>query len=328
MRKVAAIRVAASLLGERARGGCGTVQPVAFVISVYWLRLRRRTESLPESRVDTDGYLAHLDDDYEERAPDRVEGEAVDALRAFFDEHRDRVFSSRQVEVEFEDRYFHWITHRALKLLAEAGAIGLEQRTLAHGAPINFVWHRSNRYTRRQIKEVQSLVEQYSHPDFTAALGNTAELLVSDGFGRFGFLQRGRNAREYNGRRWTESEHNLDFLFERDGRVYGIEVKNTLPYITDKELAIKLKLCAYLDVKPVFVVRAMPRIWIMDIARRGGFTLVLKYHLYPLSHKSLAATVRTSLGLPVDAPRALYDGTIQRFATWHERQLGLAGHRE
>jgi hypothetical protein len=264
------------------------------------------------------------DPEEEERPPDLVELEAVDALRVFFEANRKAVFSSRQVEVRFEDKYFHWITHRALKVLAEERHIRLEQRMLSYGAAINFVWHRANRYTERQVKEVLALVEKYSELDFTRALGNTGELLVSDGFGRFGFAQRGRNTREFEGRRWTKTDHNLDFLFERDGRVYGIEVKNTLPYITDRELNTKLELCAHLKVSPVFVVRAMPRIWIQDVAKRGGFTLVLKYHLYPVSHKALALEVRSKLGLPADAPGALYDGTMQRFASWHERQL-LAG---
>jgi hypothetical protein len=65
----------------------------------------------------------------------------------------------------------------------------------------------------------------------------------------------------------------------------------------------------------------MPRIWVMDIIKRGGFALILEYQLYPLSHKSFADEVRTRLQLPVDAPRALYDGTMQRFVSWHERQL-------
>ena len=255
------------------------------------------------------------------RPPDPVEGQAVEALRAYFEAHRERVFSSRQVEVAFEDTYFHWVTHRALNLLAEEGAIGREQRKLATGTPVNFVWHRGNRYTRRQLREVQALIERYSDPAFTAALGQTGELLVSDGLGRFQFVQRGRDAREYAGRRWTKTKHNLDFLFERDGRVYGVEVKNTLPYIHDSELAVKLELCAHLGVVPLFVVRMMPRIWIREVARRGGFVLVLKYHLYPLSHKALAAEVQQTLGLPADAPRALYDGTVQRFVRWHETQV-------
>lgn len=261
----------------------------------------------------------------DDRPPDRVEEEAVDAIRTFFETHRERVFSSRQIEVEFENRYFHWISHRVLKLLRDEGTIRLEQRTLAGGAPINFAWHRTNRYTRRQIADVQALVERYSHPDFTAALGQTGELLVGDGFSRFQFVQHRRNAREYNGRKWTQTEHNLDFIFERDGFAYGVEVKNTLPYINDKELGIKLNLCDHLQIAPVFVTRAMPAIWIQDIAKRGGFTLVLRYHLYPLSHKAFATEVRTTLGLPVDAPKALMDGTMQRFVTWHDRRVAARG---
>lgn len=265
-----------------------------------------------------DDYLEEFQAD--DRPPDAVEAQAVDELRRFFDKNR-QVFSSRHIEVIFEQRYFHWVTHRVLKLLSEEGTIRLEQRTLSYGAPINFVWHRSNRYNRREIKEVQELVERYSKQEFTAALGNTAELLVSDGFSRFGFLQRGRETRAFSGREWTKTEHNLDFLFERDGRVYGVEGKNTLPYIEDKELRIKLAICAHLQVVPLFVVRAMPGIWVQDIARRGGFTLILRHQLYPLSHKAFADEVRSRLGLPVDAPRALYDGTMRRFEKWHEKRV-------
>lgn len=211
-------------------------------------------------------------DEFEEdiRPPDPVEGEAVEELRAFFEANRE-VFSSRQIQVLFEKKYFHWITLRALKILADEGTIRSEQRNLSYGAPIGFVWHKTNRYNRREIKEILSLVERYSDHEFTAALGNTGELLVSDGFGRFGFVQRGREAKSFQGREWTRTEHNLDFLFERDGRVYGVEVKNTLPYIDDKELRIKLEICDHLQVRPLFVVRAMPRIWIQEVVRQGGF---------------------------------------------------------
>lgn len=269
---------------------------------------------------DYEGYLEELE--AVGRPPDSVERRAVEELRAFFEANQERVFSSRQIEIQFEDQYFHWITHRAVKVLADEGLVLIEGRTLASGAPINFVWHRRNRYTRRQVKEVQEIVERYSHPDFTAALGNTGELLVSDGFGRFGFVQRGRDTRAFRERAWTKSAHNLDFLVERDEVVYGVEVKNTLPYISDRELNIKLALCDHLGISPVFVVRAMPKIWIQEVARRGGFTLVLKYHLYPLSHRGFAMEVKEKLGLPVDAPKALHDGTMQRFVAWHDRKSG------
>lgn len=270
---------------------------------------------------DYEVYEDELPEEGTARPPDPVEGKAVEAVRSFFDRNRDRVFSSRQVEVAFERTYFHWVTHRAINLLVEERSIGREQRKLASGAPVNFLWHRSNRYTRRQMREVQSLIERYSDSSFTAALGQTGELLVSDGLGRFRFVQHGRDVREYNGRRWTKTKHNLDFVFARDERVYGVEVKNTLPYIHDSELAVQLEMCAYFGIVPLFVVRMMPRIWVRQVVQRGGFVLILEHHLYPLSHKALAAEVRETRGLPADAPRALYDGTIQRFVNWHERQI-------
>ena len=64
-----------------------------------------------------------------------------------------------------------------------------------------------------------------------------------------------RNTREYQGRVWETSEHNLDFIFERDGIAYGIEVKNTLGYMDREEFLLKIKLCEWLGIKPVFVCR-------------------------------------------------------------------------
>jgi hypothetical protein len=53
----------------------------------------------------------------------------------------------------------------------------------------------------------------------------------------------------------------------------------------------------------------------------GGFALILKYQLYPWTHKELAKKVAERLGLPVDAPRQLEEGTMLRFMRWHERHL-------
>ena len=261
-------------------------------------------------------------DEPPERPPDVVEGQAVDALRAMFTARPKDVFTSKQLQVLLEDRFFHWITGRALKVLEEAGEITIDPRTLSFGGPINLIWHRRHRYPLRQAKEIMALVEKYSDATFTSALGQNGELLVSDGFGRFGFMQRGRNVREFGDKRWIETDHDLDFLFEKDGRTYGVEVKNTLSYIHDGELRLKLRLCAHIGVLPVFVVRAMPGIWFREVSDQGGFTLMLKHQLYPYGHRALAVEVQAKMGLPVDAPRALQDGTIQRLVNWHERQIG------
>jgi hypothetical protein len=53
-----------------------------------------------------------------ERPPDPQEKEASAALSSFFEANRAAVFFSRQLEVRNEDKWYHWITNRALRALA------------------------------------------------------------------------------------------------------------------------------------------------------------------------------------------------------------------
>ena len=76
-----------------------------------------------------------------------------------------------------------------------------------------------------------------------------------------------------------------------------------------------------LGIYPVFVVRMLPKVWIKEIVESGGFALILKHQLYPWSHRDLARRIRQELHLPVDAPRALEDGTMERFSRWHRERL-------
>ena len=100
-------------------------------------------------------------------------------------------------------------------------------------------------------------------------------------------------------------------------RAYGVEVKNTLTYIDREEFDIKIRMCKHLGITPMFVARMLPRTWIHDLNQVGGFALIFKWQLYPLSHKELADRVKSELGIRVDAPRALADGTMKRFTDWH-----------
>jgi hypothetical protein len=130
----------------------------------------------------------------------------------------------------------------------------------------------------------------------------------------------GRNAQVFDDRVWTQTAHDLDFIFERDEIAYGVEVKNTLGYMEHDEPLTKIDLCDELEIRPVFAVRMLPKSWVKEINDAGGFALILKHQLYPWSHSALAAEVKKELGLPVDSPRALWDGTIDRFSRWHEAQ--------
>lgn len=254
-------------------------------------------------------------------AADAREEAAVDALRRVFEEQRGRVFFSRQLEVQHEGEWFHWITNRALRDLVAEGAILSDERSLNTGGSMTVLWHRSYRYYKREAAKVVHLVEEYADPNIGAALGLQGEAMVLEGFARNKFVMHGRNARSFEDRRWERTAHDLDFIFERDGRAYGVEVKNTLGYMDHDELQTKIELCHSIGVRPLFAVRMIPKSWVKEVVDAGGFALILKFQLYPWSHRQLARRVREEFGLPVDAPKALEDGTMQRFLRWHVRQL-------
>lgn len=252
--------------------------------------------------------------------PDERELEARDALRQFFHNNRQTVFFSRQLEVLYEDTYYHWLTNRAIRNLEAEESIRSEWRKLRTGTSIKLVWDRTFRFYKRVANQLVRLVEEYSDPNIGASLGLHGETMVLEGFARTQFVMISRNASEYREAKWIESKHNLDFIFERDGHVYGIEVKNTLGYMDRREFLLKINLCQRLGVTPVFVCRMLPRSWIFELKELGGFSLILKYQLYPWTHKDLAKRVKEELGLPVDAPRYLHEGTMNRFLKWHSKR--------
>src|SRR5260221_14385664 len=45
-------------------------------------------------------------------------------------------------------------------------------------------------------------------------------------------------------------------------------------------------------IRPVFVCRMLPKSWIFELLRAGGFALILKYQLYPSTHRELAKRVK------------------------------------
>jgi hypothetical protein len=169
----------------------------------------------------------------------------------FFEENDSNVFFGNQLAVQNEDRFFHWITYRAVADLIAAGTLRTENRRLAMGSDIKLVWHRRHRYYRRDANRIIGLVNEYGSPNMCAAIGLHGEQMILAGFAKKEFVMRGHNTRKFGGREWTETDHNLDFIFERDGKAYGIEVKNTLSYMDQRQFEVKIRLCEYLGVIPI-----------------------------------------------------------------------------
>ena len=103
---------------------------------------------------------------------------------------------------------------------------------------------------------------------------------------------------------------------------YGTEIKNTLDYIEREELEVKISMCEELKIRPLFILRFAPKSYIDMIIRAGGYAMIFEWQLYPPSLASLAREMREKLNLKVDNPRRIKDGTIQRFLSWHTKQMG------
>jgi hypothetical protein len=81
----------------------------------------------------------------------------------------------------------------------------------------------------------------------------------------------------------------------------------------------KMAMCEFLGLVPLFVTRGAPANYIWKLHECGGFNLILRWQLYPFGHEDFAAEVRKRLGLPVDTPRTLEDGTVKRVSDFLAR---------
>lgn len=273
-----------------------------------------------------DEYSEYAEFEQEPRPRDKTIDEAKGVFLAeLFDKNATKVFYERQIEVLYEGQFYHWISTKALTELVAEGKVMSVLLHLDHNVPIRFYWSHQNpklaRYWKRQANRTVKLVRQYSSDTFAQLLGHNGEIMFDQALPRAGFMPVAFNTRSYKGKVWTESDDNLDRIFERDGIAYGTEIKNTLKYIPRDELQLKTRMCLFLGIRPLFVVRSAPGNYIYETHLNGGFTLVFKYQLYPLSHRELAAHVREELGLPVDTPKAIEQGTVLRLLKNHEAYL-------
>jgi hypothetical protein len=243
--------------------------------------------------------------------------DAKTALRAFFAERNQEVFYLKQLEVLFEKHFFHWVTARAVSRLVEDEVLGTELVPIEGETKARFVFNRRHRYYKRQIDKSLGIIRNYSRPDIAGGCGEQADTLFCHGLLKRGFGLVGEDVNEHGGRKWTETNHNLDFIIDRDDRTYGCEVKNTWDYIDVDEMRIKLNMCEFLGIIPLFVMRYSPKTYNDEVISRGGFVLIFVSQIYPLGQQSLVKRIKEELGLPADCPKAIPSGIIDRFMKWH-----------
>lgn len=267
----------------------------------------------------------HNDDyygDYEEWY-DETREDAKKIITDLFEQYPGDVFYGRQLQVMLEGDFFHWITAKALKELLQEGKISGQKIPLIGNVSVGFYWHNKNRYWRRKVEHKRKIIAKFSRVEFTAALGIHAETMFDAALAKQGFIPTSEKVREYKGKAWTETGHDLDRVYGRDGIVYGCEIKNTLPYIPKEELQVKLNMCKTLEIIPLFIMRMAPKTYNWEIIKAGGFSLIFKYQLYPFGFTDLVREVRNELRLSVDCPKAIEIGTIERLKKFHDKMFSM-----
>lgn len=217
-------------------------------------------------------------------------------------------FHRKQLEVLFEGRYFHWLTDRVVNELIAEGVLKEERRKTAH-----FVYRSDLRYTKRAIAVREALIRRYSDPAITKGIGDYAELLFGFMFEVCGFKIVGRNTNELGGRKWTESNHDLDFIVRREGEVFGVEIKNTLPYMEKDEFELKLRMCSSLGVTPLWILRNAPDPQFRQMKDSGGSILIFKTQIYPPAQEPLVKSIWENMRLPVSVRKEIPPKVISTF---------------
>jgi hypothetical protein len=248
---------------------------------------------------------------------------AKEALIEFFLRNNKKVYYIMQLEVLFESKpwkFFHWVTYNAINELLGENFLDFEEVKLQEKTTAKFVFNKKFRDHKMPIRRSLEVIKAYANPVIAQACGLQAEVLFFNALAGKSFLSHGKNTNEYNGKKWTETDHNLDFIIGRDEKVYGCEVKNKWNYIDKDELLVKLAICRYLGVKPLFILRNSPKNYNWEVVKNGGYVMIFEAQIYPYGHVGLVKDIKEVLGLPADCPREIPSGIIDRFLRRHNKK--------
>jgi hypothetical protein len=244
-----------------------------------------------------------------------------------------RVVTGREVKVRLEDKFFPWVTGRALESMVENGRIvkvGLPGRK-GRKFTKNFYTLPDFDYNdivgeiqeKRSVSmEVNAMLTGHAPATFFA------EDLFERAFNSLGFEIVKRDASEYNGRKVTSVEGkqppNLDFILRRDGVVYGVDVKNWIRYEfnTRKEVILKVSLALQLQIAPFIIARYVDKDAIYtEVISKGGICYPYRTLLFSPNFASLARRANSLLGYPTMALDRLPTFKVQRVDFLHEKML-------
>jgi hypothetical protein len=229
----------------------------------------------------------------------------------------DSPYYRKQIEILFENKYQHWVTDRAVTALIQEGFLH-EQTRLTPEFELSFIYRYNLRRIAMAIRERTEITRRYSDISVSRATGDQAEFWALYLFKSNSFSIVGRHAREYQGIVWTKTEHDLDFIIEKDGIAYGVEVKNKFPYLDDDLYDKKLDICIHLRLRPLFFFRIASYLQIEKAKKQDGKVIIFKSKIFPPGNEQLVREIWNKMRLPVSIWKDVPQPITQSLITYHD----------
>ena len=234
---------------------------------------------------------------------------------------RNSPFYKKQVQVIFEEKYPHDITGKAVNELIEDKFLKAEPRTFRKNMHAIFVYRRNVRYTVMAIKMKAKILERFSDDEVNDGVGKYGEILFGHLFKKNQFKIIGRDTNEFRDRIWKRSDKNLDFIIERDGINYGVEIKNTFDYMPQDEFQEKLEVCEFLGLLPLFPLRCPSELQYTQMKDCGGLALKFKTRIFQPGFQGLVTDIWNNFRLPVNIWEEIPPPVEAIFLNFHRRNL-------
>lgn len=252
----------------------------------------------------------------------------------------ERVVTDREIKVRLEP-VFPWLAGYALKALVREGVVkqwGYKgRRPIKAWAPRRFFALAGTTYSEivSLIKEkrdvtkavnsqltMRALAAYFAEDIFDEALENPPlEFEILD-----------RNSYEFRGRRVRSRGRgpppDLDFIVERDGVIYGIDIKNWIRYEkgTIDEVKKKVDAALQLGLVPFMIARYIDKSTLFtEIVQRGGLGYSYSELLFPITLSTLARRAEELLGYRVRCVRRLPLYMSEYILDLHDRRSAQYG---
>jgi len=234
---------------------------------------------------------------------------------------KDSVFYKKQTQILFEEAYPHDVTGKAVNELIDDGFLKMKPVTYGENMHAIFIYRHNVRYTAMAIKMKTKILERFSDDEVNDGVGKYAEILFGHMFKKNQFKIIGRNINTFRGKAWSKSDKNLDFIIEKDGISYGVEIKNRFDYMQQDEFEEKVEMCQFLGLLPVFPIRCPSELHYAQMKDCGGLALKFKTRIFPPGFQGLVTDIWNNFRLPVNIWEEILPSIETVFLNYHHNNI-------